>query len=95
MSQIFDILPLFGVLQPGETQDVEMSFFGHTEVSTEVRAVCKVEGGPVYELVLAGEASDIQYKINKKKIRLGIVVREREGGREWAHIGNMCVCMYM
>ena len=74
LSQIFDILPLFGVLQPGETQDVEMSFFGHTDVSTEVRAICKVEGGPVYELVLAGEASDIQYRINKKKIRLGIVV---------------------
>uniref|UniRef100_A0A1X7TBB6 MSP domain-containing protein n=1 Tax=Amphimedon queenslandica TaxID=400682 RepID=A0A1X7TBB6_AMPQE len=73
IRQIFDILPLFGVLQPGETQDVEMSFFGHTDVSTEVRAVCKVEGGPVYELVLAGEASDIQYRINKKKIRLGIV----------------------
>ena len=84
LLQIFDILPLFGVLQPGETQDVEMTFFGHTDVATEVRAICKVEGGPAYELVLAGEASDIQYKINKKKIRLGIVVRERgrEGGRE-------------
>lgn len=72
--QVFDILPLYGVLQPGETQDIEVTFFAHTGISTEVTAVCRVEGGPKYQLALAGEASDVQYKFDRKKIYLDTVV---------------------
>ncbi len=75
--QVFDILPLFGVLQPGETQDVQVTFYGHADISTEVVAMCKVQGGPSYQLVLAGEASTIQYKIDKRKIQLHDVVSEQ------------------
>lgn len=55
-----------------------MTFFGHTDICTEVTALCRVEGGPSYQLVLAGEASDIQYRLDRKKIYLNTVVRERE-----------------
>ena len=74
---MFDILPLFGVLQPGEAQDVQVTFYGHADIATEVMAMCKVHGGPSYQLVLAGEASTIQYKIDKRKIQLYDVVSEQ------------------
>ena len=55
-------------------QQVQLTFYGHAGVATEVAAACKVEGGPVYQLRLSGEASEVQYKFNKRKIDLGRVV---------------------
>ena len=72
---MFDILPLYGVLSPGETQEMQVTFYGHADIATEVVAVCKVEGGPSYQLVLAGEASTIQYKIDRRRIQLQNIVR--------------------
>ena len=69
--QIFDILPLHGVLQPGQSQQVQFSFYGHSGVATEVTAACRVEGGPTYQLRLSGEASEVQYKFSHKQIELG------------------------
>ena len=68
---MFDILPLHGVLQPGESQQVQFTFYGHAGIATEVMAACKVEGGPVYQLRLVGEASEVQYKFDTKKIDFG------------------------
>ena len=73
-TQVFDILPLYGTLQSGETQDIQITFYGHSDITTEVVAACKVHGGPTYQLILAGEASTIEYKIDKKNIKLGSVV---------------------
>ena len=56
---------------------MQIGFYGHAEIATEVVAVCKVEGGPSYQLVLAGEASTIQYNIDKRKIQLQDVVSGR------------------
>lgn len=84
MLQVFDLLPLYGVLQPGEAQQLQVTFYGHVGVATEVAAVCKVEGGPTYELRLCGEASSIQYSFDKKKINIGKMVCEHEHS-EHAH----------
>ena len=91
---MFDILPLHGVLQPGETQQVQFTFYGHAGIATEVVAGCKVEGGPVYQLRLKGEASDVQYKFNTKKIDLGNIV---SGISVHVIAHNMCVskCIFM
>lgn len=74
--KVFDILPLYGTLMPGETQEVQVTFYGHANISTEVVAVCKVEGGPSYEVLIRGQASTIEYKIDNKKISLGDVVSD-------------------
>ena len=74
IEQIFDILPLHGTLQPGENQPVQFTFYGHAGVSTEVMAVCRVEGGPAYQLRLAGEASDVQYRFSTTHIDFGCQV---------------------
>ena len=75
LLQVFDILPLFGSLDPGESQQVQLTFYGHAWVSASVLALCHVEGGPSYQLPLSGEASVVKYRIDKKTIYLGTVVR--------------------
>ncbi|XP_072551301.1 hydrocephalus-inducing protein homolog [Salminus brasiliensis] len=71
VEEVFDILPIFGVLQPGESQLVTFSFFGHSDIRAEVLALCQVEQGPTYEIVLKGEASLVTYALDATDIDLG------------------------
>ena len=68
---MFDILPLYGTLQPGDTEQVTFTFYGHADIWGEVKAVCEVEGGPTYELKMTGEASLVEYEFNTKEIDYG------------------------
>ncbi|NXG37545.1 HYDIN protein, partial [Dromaius novaehollandiae] len=72
VEEVFDILPLYGVLQPGESQRVTFTFYGHTNIVAHVTAQCKVEGGPTYEIALSGEASLINYLFDIKEIDCGL-----------------------
>ncbi|XP_067853715.1 hydrocephalus-inducing protein homolog [Heptranchias perlo] len=71
VEQVFDILPLFGVLRPNEIQQVAFTFYGHMNIISEVKAICEVEGGPTYEVTLKGEASFIKYAFDRKEIDYG------------------------
>ncbi|XP_051884712.1 hydrocephalus-inducing protein homolog [Pristis pectinata] len=71
VEQVFDILPLFGVLQPSESQQMTFTFYGHMNIRSKVKAVCEVEGGPAYEITLKGEASFIKYEFDRKEIDYG------------------------
>ena len=81
--QLYDIHPLFGHLNPGDSETVAFTFFGHVGVKAEVTALCEVEGGPVYELQLSGEASNMHYNINRTEIDLGLIV-------SWTSTARMC-----
>ncbi|NXS93719.1 HYDIN protein, partial [Jacana jacana] len=72
VEEVFDILPLYGVLQPGESQQVTLTFFGHANIVARVMALCRVEGGPTYEVMLSGEASLIHYLLNTTEIDCGL-----------------------
>ncbi|XP_074733533.1 hydrocephalus-inducing protein homolog, partial [Strix uralensis] len=72
MEEVFDVLPLYGVLQPGESQRVMFTFFGHTNIVARVMALCRVEGGPTYEITLSGEASLISYLLDVTEIDCGL-----------------------
>ncbi|CAM9813667.1 unnamed protein product, partial [Bubo scandiacus] len=72
MEEVFDVLPLYGVLQPGESQRVMFTFFGHTNIVAHVVALCRVEGGPTYEITLSGEASLINYLLDVTEIDCGL-----------------------
>ena len=52
-------------------------------------AACKVEGGPVYQLRLSGEASEVQYKFNTKKINFGHIVSTKD------IVAVTCACAHM
>ncbi|XP_077975805.1 hydrocephalus-inducing protein homolog isoform X2 [Styela clava] len=71
VEEIFDILPIYGTLDPGETQRVTFTFYGHADVSSFAKAVCYVNGGPEYDLSLKGEASLIEYRFDACEIKYG------------------------
>ncbi|NXO67611.1 HYDIN protein, partial [Phainopepla nitens] len=74
MQEVFDVLPLWGVLQPAESQLVTFTFFGHANIVARVTALCQVEGGPTYKVVLTGEASCPSYQLDVEEIDWGLQV---------------------
>ncbi|XP_010776308.1 hydrocephalus-inducing protein-like [Notothenia coriiceps] len=79
VEEVFDILPIYGHLQPGEQQQVVFSFYGHENVSREVVARCHVEDGPTYEVKLRGEASVISYSLDSTHIDFGLQLFDHKG----------------
>ncbi|XP_059569698.1 hydrocephalus-inducing protein homolog [Alligator mississippiensis] len=72
VEEVFDILPLYGILQPNDIQQVSFSFYGHADIAAHATALCEVEGGPTYEIKLSGEASLVRYMFNIKEINYGM-----------------------
>ncbi|RMB87989.1 hypothetical protein DUI87_35642 [Hirundo rustica rustica] len=73
-AEAFRILPLSGVLQPGERQQVSFTFFGHLNTIAGLRALCRVEGGPTYKVELTGGASRVSYFLNPREIDCGLQI---------------------
>ncbi|KAK3085440.1 hypothetical protein FSP39_003318 [Pinctada imbricata] len=82
VEEVFDILPLYGTLRPGDTEQVTMTFYGHADIDGEVKAICEVEGGPTYEVILRGQASLVEYKFDNKEIDFG-----KQVGFEFTGVG--------
>ncbi|XP_045894223.1 hydrocephalus-inducing protein homolog [Micropterus dolomieu] len=82
VEEVFDILPIYGHLQPGNQQLVILSFYGHKNVSREVVAQCHVEEGPTYEIKLRGEASVISYSLDSTHIDFGLQLFDHKGEAE-------------
>ncbi|CAK8990089.1 unnamed protein product [Durusdinium trenchii] len=82
INQIFDILPIMGILEPGCTQDITFTYFGMKNQKFDVAAVCQTEGGPEYEVALKGQASKLDFVLDKTELDFGEVpyteVQERE-----------------
>uniref|UniRef100_A0A7M4E0K8 HYDIN axonemal central pair apparatus protein n=1 Tax=Crocodylus porosus TaxID=8502 RepID=A0A7M4E0K8_CROPO len=72
VEEVFDILPLYGILQPNDSQQVSFSFYGHADIAAHAKALCEVEGGPTYEIKLRGEASLVHYMFDIKEINYGM-----------------------
>ena len=68
---MFDILPVSGLLQPGESEVVEFTFYAGNGLTYEAKAVCSVEGGPNYEVPLSGESSYVDYKLSTTELDFG------------------------
>jgi hypothetical protein len=49
-SQLFDILPIHGVLEPGQKEQMEFSFYAFPGVKATAQAACSVVDGPVYQV---------------------------------------------
>nr|XP_032813560.1 hydrocephalus-inducing protein homolog isoform X3 [Petromyzon marinus] len=77
LQEVFDILPLYGQLQPGESQAVTVSFFGHAGLRARATALCRVVGGPTYEISLLGEAADMSYQLSTTEVDYGKVLFDR------------------
>jgi hypothetical protein len=76
---MFDILPLSGVLQPHSSHQISFTFYGHCDIIAQAKALCEVEGGPTYEIILKGEASLVSYSFDTKDINYGLQVLQTTG----------------
>ncbi|XP_006860378.1 PREDICTED: hydrocephalus-inducing protein homolog [Chrysochloris asiatica] len=72
IEEVFDILPLYGVLQPHSSHQISFTFYGHCDIIAHTTALCEVEGGPTYEITLKGEASLVNYSFDTKEINYGL-----------------------
>ncbi|XP_049719569.1 hydrocephalus-inducing protein homolog isoform X3 [Elephas maximus indicus] len=72
IEEVFDILPLYGVLQPHSSRQISFTFYGHCDIIAHAKALCEVEGGPTYEIILKGEASLVNYCFDTKEINYGL-----------------------
>lgn len=79
--QVFDILPLYGVVRPYSSHQISFTFYGHCDIIARAKALCEVEGGPTYEIILKGEASLVNYSFDTKDINYGLQVLPTSGGR--------------
>lgn len=71
INEVFDILPVSGTLQPGQTETVEFTFYsGHGLLYNGI-AVCSVDGGPDYEVPIVGESSFVSYKLSATELDYG------------------------
>ena len=57
-EQLFDILPIKGMLRPGESETVNFSFFAFPGVKASAMALCLVEGGPNYTVSRQNETTE-------------------------------------
>lgn len=50
INEVFDILPVSGMLMPGQTENVEFTFYSGSGINYTGTAVCSCDGGPDYEV---------------------------------------------
>ncbi|GMH35419.1 hypothetical protein BSKO_03287 [Bryopsis sp. KO-2023] len=81
-NQMFDILPIKGVLEPGEVERMEFSYFAYPGQKSSAIAVCHVDGGPDYEMPLIAESNSIKFSVEPTQLNLGCQLFDRTTDRE-------------
>ncbi|KAM3654445.1 uncharacterized protein VK521_016837 [Ammospiza maritima maritima] len=67
----FNILPLPGVLQPGESQQVSSTFSGHLNTTCNVPELCHMEAGCTSEVLVPRAASRVSSSLSPQEINCG------------------------
>lgn len=60
-ASAFDILPTRGVLKAGQTCTIEFAYYARPGQKASTTAVCEVEGGPTYTLLVSADSNAIKY----------------------------------
>ncbi|XP_064557073.1 small proline-rich protein 3-like, partial [Zonotrichia leucophrys gambelii] len=67
----FSILPLPGVLQPGQSQQVSSTLSGHLNTTCNVPELCHMEGGSTSEVLVPRAASRVSSSLSPQEINCG------------------------
>ncbi|KAI9141433.1 hypothetical protein BKA69DRAFT_1166800 [Paraphysoderma sedebokerense] len=70
-EQTFDILPSLGILAPGETQTLQLTFHSGKNGRYRRKAICDVLNGPKYTLTLQGGTSAVGYDLSSQELDFG------------------------
>jgi hydrocephalus-inducing protein len=83
INEVFDILPVSGRLEPGQTENVEFTFqAGHGLLYNGI-AVCSVDGGPDYEVPIIGESSFVDFKLSTQELDYGEIPYNESSSKEF------------
>lgn len=83
VNEVFDILPVSGRLEPGQTENVEFTFqAGHGLLYNGI-AVCSVDGGPDYEVPILGESSFVAFKLSTEELDYGEIPYNESSSKEF------------
>ncbi|KAG2489301.1 hypothetical protein HYH03_012133 [Edaphochlamys debaryana] len=81
-TQLFDVMPIRGVLRPGEAETMMFTFFAYPGMKASCTAMCQVEGGPTYTVNLSGESNNIKYAVEPQAMDFGVQLYDRTVERE-------------
>lgn len=68
INEVFDILPVSGMLMPGQTENVEFTFYSGNGIQYNGTAVCSCDGGPDYEVPIQGDSNLVTYRLSTKEL---------------------------
>lgn len=83
INEVFDILPVSGVLMPGQTETVEFTYYSGHGLTYSGIAVCSVDGGPDYEVPIVGESSFVSYKLSATELDYGEIPYNESSSKEF------------
>ena len=70
-EEVFDVRPIRGLLNPGESEEVEVSYFARADSQISTFAVCEVHGGPSCDVSVSGSAHEIKHDVTPTFFNVG------------------------
>ena len=83
INEVFDILPVSGILQPNQTENVEFTYYAGSGLQYNGMAVCSVDGGPDYDVPITGDSSYVSYKLSTNEIDYGEVPYNESSSKDF------------
>ena len=83
INEVFDILPVSGILQPGQTENVEFTFYAGNGLAYNGMAVVSVDGGPDYDVPISGESNNVSFRLNTNSLDYGEVAYNESQPRDF------------
>lgn len=83
INEVFDILPVSGVLLPGQTENVEFTFYSGNGLNYSGTAVCSCDGGPDYEVPIQGDSNFVTYKLSSNELDFGEVAYNESSTKDF------------
>jgi hydrocephalus-inducing protein len=78
VNELYDILPISGLLQSGEMETVEVTYHAVVRELAEATARCVVAGGPDYQVTFRGESDDITESIGEQHLNFDDIAYNEE-----------------
>lgn len=83
INEVFDILPVSGILQPGQTENVEFTFYAGNGLAYNGMAVVSVDGGPDYDVPISGESNNVSFRLSTNALDFGEVAYNESQPRDF------------
>ena len=83
INEVFDILPVSGILQPGDTENVEFTFYAGNGLAYNGMAVVSVDGGPDYDVPISGESNNVSFRLSTNSLDFGEVAYNEHQPRDF------------